>query len=115
MPLAIVQAGAYIFTRGIGLTQYLLEYKENFKQLARKKPRSGWQYGEHTIFTTWEISFKAIENENPKAADILLLSSFMSNEDIKEEIFPPDDDSNGMVIILLLNEWSADTSTCRRP
>lgn len=38
------------------------------------------------MFTTWEISFQAIKAENEAAADLLLLCSFLSNEDIWEEM-----------------------------
>ena len=44
------------------------------------------EYGEG-VLTTWEVSFKAIEKENPKAVELLLLCGFLANDDIFEEIF----------------------------
>lgn len=36
--------------------------------------------------TTWEISFKAIKTDNKASAELLLLCSFLHNEDITEEM-----------------------------
>lgn len=47
-----------------------------------KTPSYVWRYRDDTVFTTWEISFQAIEEENKDAAKLLLLCSFLSNNDI---------------------------------
>jgi hypothetical protein len=52
-----------------------------FKEVIGSKPRGDWTYNE-TAFTTWEISFAAIETEYPEAADLLLICSFFSNINI---------------------------------
>jgi len=38
------------------------------------------------VFATWEISFKAIQEKNPKAAELLLVCAFFDHEDIREEL-----------------------------
>ena len=38
------------------------------------------------MFATWEISFKAIEEKNPKAAELLLVCGFFDHEDIQEKL-----------------------------
>jgi len=38
------------------------------------------------VFATWEISFKAIQEKSPKAADLLLAYGFFDHEDIQEEL-----------------------------
>ena len=53
--------------------------------LNKKPPSSVWQYGEKTVVTTWEISFEAVQKEDPQAAELLLLCSFLSNKDINSE------------------------------
>jgi hypothetical protein len=50
--------------------------------LSKKPPSAVWQYGEETVVTTWEISFRAIQEMDPKAADLFLLCSFLVNDDI---------------------------------
>jgi tetratricopeptide (TPR) repeat protein len=84
-PLAISQAHAYIQARQIELKEYLRRYRTMFREVVRSKPREPWTYGE-TTFTTWEISFEAIKAENPEAADLLLLCSFLNSDDIWEDL-----------------------------
>ena len=86
LPLAIDQAGAYLNKLSKPLRTFLPLFEANFKSTLNRKPPSAlWQYGEKTVVTTWEISFEAIQNEDPQAAELLLLCSFLSNEDIKAD------------------------------
>jgi hypothetical protein len=84
LPLAIYQAGAYICAQKLSLRRYLERFETNFDKLFGKKPPNSqvWRYRDDTVFTTWEISFRAIEEENKEAARLLLLCSFLSNNDI---------------------------------
>jgi hypothetical protein len=83
MPVAIDQAGAYIQKLGIPLESYLSIFEASFEETMAKKPAfATWQYRDDTVFTTWEISFKAVANENVKAAELMILCSFLSNDDI---------------------------------
>ena len=82
LPLAIDQAVAYLNRLSKPLRTFLLLFETNFKTaLGKKPPTAVWQYGEKTV-TTWEISFEAIQAEDPRAATLLLLCSFLNNEDI---------------------------------
>ena len=83
LPLAIDQAGAYLNILSKPLHTFLPLFESNFKTvLGKKPPKAVWQYGEKTVITTWEISFQAIQDQDPQAAQLLLLCSFISNEDI---------------------------------
>jgi len=83
LPLAIDQAGSYLSMLQKPLHAFLPLFKENFnKTLSKKPPSAVWQYGEETAVTTWEISFKAIQERDPQAANLLLLCSFLANDDI---------------------------------
>ena len=64
-------------------TQYLEQYESNATYLLSKR----WKGGKHdrSVFATWEISFNAIEKENPKAAELLLVCGFFHHEDIYKE------------------------------
>jgi hypothetical protein len=65
------------------LHAFLPLFDENFNKTLSKKPSAAiWQYGEETVATTWEISFKAIQERDPLAADLLLHCSFLANDDI---------------------------------
>ena len=42
--------------------------------------------GLEAVHATWEISFQSIKKENPQAAALLLLCSFLASENIPEEM-----------------------------
>ena len=87
LPLAIEQAGAYINRISKPLSSYLPLFESNVKALMDKKPSAAtWQYRDDTVFTTWEISFAAVQRENPKAAELLLVCSFFSDNEIVDEL-----------------------------
>lgn len=81
LPLALVQAGAFVAARHISLERYLEIYEESFSTaLANKQPRGVGTYGDRSVLTTWEISFKAIRETNRGAAELLSLCAFLFNE-----------------------------------
>lgn len=87
LPLAIVQAGAYVAVRKMSLRRYLDIYEKFSGDILREKPPAAvWAYGDRTVWTTWEISFQAVKEENEEAAELLSLCSFMSNENIREDM-----------------------------
>jgi hypothetical protein len=87
LPLAIHQAGAYLRKLRKPLKDYLPLFEQNMKYILSKKPLDAtWAYRGDTVFTTWEISFKAIQDVCPTSAELLLICSFLSNEDIWEDL-----------------------------
>ena len=86
LPLALDQAGSYISTMQIPLSKYLERFEGAFAEIAAKKPPMAvWQYRGDTVFTTWEVSFKAL---GLAAQELLLLFGFLDNESIPEELLP---------------------------
>ncbi|KAJ7711879.1 P-loop containing nucleoside triphosphate hydrolase protein [Mycena metata] len=83
LPLAIVQAGAFIAKFG-ALNQYLSLYAKNHNKLLREKPSQSHSDYEWTVYTTWEMSFNQL---SPAAAMLLQLCSFLHREGISEDIF----------------------------
>ncbi|KAF7361594.1 FabD/lysophospholipase-like protein [Mycena sanguinolenta] len=83
LPLAIVQAGAFIL-KSQNLGSYLDLYKENQTRLLREKPTQSNEHYVWTVYTTWEISFKQLR---PRAAMLLQLCSCLHYNGITEEIF----------------------------
>jgi tetratricopeptide (TPR) repeat protein len=83
LPLAIEQAGAYIWAQGAALAEYLLEYKSSFQSVTEKRPEGLEGYA--TVYTTWQISLEAIKAENLQAAELLHLYGFLSN-DVPDEL-----------------------------
>jgi len=84
LPLALSQAGAYIHISQYSLSRYLKEYQTEAGYLLSQK----WTAGQHdrSVFATWEISFKAVQEKGLKAADLLLVCGFFDHGDIPEEL-----------------------------
>ena len=83
LPLAITQAAAYMSKGQMGFSRYLHRFETNFKRVASKAP-TVTTYRNDTVFTCWEMSFKAL---TATAARLLHLCAFLSHEDIPDEIF----------------------------
>ncbi|KAJ7857998.1 hypothetical protein B0H13DRAFT_1727340 [Mycena leptocephala] len=83
LPLAIVQAGAFILQSG-ALGGYLNIYMKNRAQLLREKPAQSHDNYAWTVYTTWQMSFDKL---SPLAAMFLQLCSFLHWEGISEDIF----------------------------
>lgn len=70
--------------RQYSFSRYLREYEIHVGQILSQ----GWKIEdrENSVFSTWELSFEAIHNQNPKAAELLLLCGFLNNVDICDEL-----------------------------
>jgi hypothetical protein len=80
LPLAIVQAAAYINKNGTALAKYLLllkEQEEDVIELLSEEFEDDGRYRDvkNPVATTWLISFEQIRRRSPLAADYL---SFMA-------------------------------------
>ncbi|KAJ7823913.1 hypothetical protein B0H13DRAFT_341419 [Mycena leptocephala] len=83
LPLAIVQAGAFISQSG-ALGSYLDIYVKNQAQLLRERPAQSHDNYAWTVYTTWQMSFDQL---SPLAAMFLQLCSFLHRDGISEDIF----------------------------
>ncbi|GAQ12031.1 folylpolyglutamate synthase [Aspergillus lentulus] len=82
LPLALVQAGAFVRSRHRSLQQYCRLYRTRRDDLLGFASRLG--DSEKAVLTTWEINFKQVERESPGAASLLLLVSFLEQSSIPE-------------------------------
>lgn len=85
LPLALVQAGAYIEETGCSLTDYLSFYVTHRKDLLARRSRFLLDYPD-TVATTWSLSFQQIEQESSVAANVLRLCAFLAPDTIPEEL-----------------------------
>ncbi|KAJ7832957.1 P-loop containing nucleoside triphosphate hydrolase protein, partial [Mycena leptocephala] len=83
LPLAIVQAGAFISQSG-SLNSYLDIYIKNRAQLLSEKPAQSHDDYAWTVYTTWQMSFDQLSQP---ATMLLQLCSFLHRDGISEEIF----------------------------
>ncbi|KAJ7101071.1 P-loop containing nucleoside triphosphate hydrolase protein, partial [Mycena epipterygia] len=83
LPLAIIQAGAFISKSG-DLDSYLALYEQNRAQLLSQKPAQSHDNYAWTVYTTWQISFGQLSQP---AATFLQLCSLLHHQGISEQIF----------------------------
>jgi tetratricopeptide (TPR) repeat protein len=83
LPLALDQAGAYLAATGESLSGYLRLYQQRRADLLRHY--HGREHPE-PVATTWDISFRRVEERNPAAAELLRFCAFLAPEAIPEEI-----------------------------
>ncbi|KAJ7211767.1 hypothetical protein GGX14DRAFT_362346, partial [Mycena pura] len=83
LPLAIIQAGAYI-AKSRNLGGYLTVYSTNKSRLLNEKPAQSHDSYVWTVYTTWQMSFNKL---SPLAAQFLQLCSFLHHKGISEEFF----------------------------
>jgi hypothetical protein len=93
MPLAIVQAAAYIQEKGprYSVRQYIEAFQRSEKQQRsllnykaghlRRDPEA-----RNSIIITWQMSFDEIRENWPASADLLSLMSFFDRQGIPEEV-----------------------------
>ncbi|KAJ7711350.1 hypothetical protein B0H16DRAFT_1900648 [Mycena metata] len=83
LPLAIVQAGAFI-SKSEDLEGYLDLYLNNRARLLSEKAAQSHDDYAQTVFTTWQISFNQLSH---LAATLLQLCSFLHYTGISEDMF----------------------------
>lgn len=83
LPLALVQAGAYIQKTRCGLAGYLERYKLRRTDLLSER---GGLTAEHDepVAATWLLSFERVEASSPAAADLLRTCAFLHPDAIPE-------------------------------
>ncbi|KAJ7153605.1 P-loop containing nucleoside triphosphate hydrolase protein [Mycena filopes] len=83
LPLAIVQAGAFI-AESEDLSGYLVLYHKNRARLLSKQVLQSHDDYAWTVYTTWQISFDRLSKP---AATLLQLCSFLHYTGISEDMF----------------------------
>ena len=94
LPLALVQAAAYINENGITLSDYLSlldDQEQNVIDLLSTDFEVEGRYrdSKNPIVMTWLISFKQIRQRDPLAYDYLAFLSCVSPRDIPQSLLPP--------------------------
>ena len=91
LPLALIQAGASIRHNICSLEDYLEIYSSRRSQIISNQPVQGANHYKYTIYTTWEVSFKMIENLASEVAmdaiHILHIFAFLHFEQVPATIF----------------------------
>jgi tetratricopeptide (TPR) repeat protein/DNA-binding XRE family transcriptional regulator len=85
LPLALDQAGAYLEETGCGLPGYLHRYDQHRSFLLDR--RGGFSRAHpHSVTMTFRLLLEQLERDQPAAADVLRLCSFLHADAIPEEL-----------------------------
>ncbi|MCJ1384414.1 hypothetical protein MMC17_007530 [Xylographa soralifera] len=91
LPLALIQAGASIRQNICSLEDYLELYSSHRKEIFSKLPVQGADQYKYTIFTTWEVSFRMIEQQGTEEAadaiEVLHVFAFLHFEQVPATMF----------------------------
>ena len=93
LPLAIVQAAAYINENGIAIADYvslLEEQEEDVIDLLSEEFEDNGRYRnvKNPVATTWLISFEQIRHRDPLAAEYLSFMACIDSRDIPRSLLP---------------------------
>ena len=94
LPLAIVQAAAYINENGLVFTDYILlleDQEEEVIDLLNEEFEDDGRYRniKNPVATTWLISFEQIRYHDPLAIDFLSFIACIDSKDVSQSLLPP--------------------------
>jgi hypothetical protein len=79
LPLALATVGAYLDQAAISCSDYLRLYKESWVQLHKSSPELS-SYEDRTIYSTWQISFNHVKQQNVLSAQPLQVESIKDSD-----------------------------------
>jgi tetratricopeptide (TPR) repeat protein len=85
LPLALSTAGAYLEHVSMTLSEYLQLYKASWLELQTMSPQLD-SYEERSLYSTWQITFDRIRQQNPASASMLKLWAYFDRQDIWFEL-----------------------------
>ena len=88
---------AFMLKRRKNVSQYLESYRRNdstrIQLLGQKTKYHGREARPlESVLTTWWISFESIKTENPRAAELLSIMSFLDRQGIPDSLVTLDDE-----------------------
>lgn len=86
LPLALATAGAYLSQSADSFNDYLQTYNNSWNDLSQHS-RGPVDYEERTLYSTWNVSFEQIQDQDPAAAELLKLMAYLDNQDLWHELF----------------------------
>jgi len=88
--LALASAASFLERTSFSVQEYLDEYDENW--VDEEDSSNLLEYGDRTLFTTWNMSLEKIKSQDPHTAELLRILAFFSNENIYYELLAADDE-----------------------
>ncbi|KAK8900850.1 hypothetical protein QC760_010614 [Botrytis cinerea] len=81
LPLALSTAGVYLEHVTTSFSDYLQLYKTSWLKLQTTSPQLD-SYEDRTLYTTWQITFDRIQQQNPASVQLLRLWAYFHREDL---------------------------------
>ncbi|RYP62421.1 hypothetical protein DL769_007310 [Monosporascus sp. CRB-8-3] len=111
LPLAIMQASAYMNETEKTTAEYLKMYQSNHEEMIYLLSREFEDLGRYDniknpIATTWLISFRQILHSNLLAADYLRFMCFLAEQDIPQSLLPSKGEARTADAIATLKAYS---------
>ena len=85
-PLALSQAGRFMYETKTSPAKYLRQFESRFKSLLKQRPALR-EYGNGSIMATFSLSYDQLMVSNPSAAAFLMLCSCFDNADLSFDLF----------------------------
>jgi hypothetical protein len=85
LPLALATAGAYLDQVAVSLSDYLRLYKQSWVQLQESSPELD-SYEDRTLYSTWQISFDHVKQQNDLSAKLLCFWAYFNSQDLWLEL-----------------------------
>ena len=85
LPLALSAAGVYLEHVTTSFSDYLRFYKASWLKLQMRSPRLS-SYEDRSLYTTWQITFDRIEQQNAASAKLLKLWAYFDRQDVWFEL-----------------------------
>ncbi|KAI9763143.1 MAG: hypothetical protein M1840_000908 [Geoglossum simile] len=89
-PLALATAGAYLKQAAITFSDYLRLYRKSWAKLQKTSPELS-SYEDRMLYSTWQISFERVEQQNLLSAQLLRLWAYFDNQDLWFELLQHSD------------------------
>ncbi|KAJ5627818.1 Disease resistance protein [Penicillium lividum] len=84
LPLALATAGAYLEQVSISCTEYIQLYRESWQQLQKETPQLAAY--DQKLYSTWNLSYRHIQQQSPIAAMLLRQWAYFASEDLWYEL-----------------------------
>lgn len=85
LPLALATAGVYLSQSAGSFNNYLELYNNSWNDLSQHSTKPV-DYKERTLYSTWNVSFKQIQDQDPSAAELLKMMAYLNNQDLWYEL-----------------------------
>ncbi|KAK5203135.1 hypothetical protein LTR96_011434 [Exophiala xenobiotica] len=79
-PLALATAGAFLGESAVSFGQYLRQYEARWRVIDSMEELP--DYPSRTLYSTWDLSFTQIQQQNPRAAHLLRFLAYFDAQDV---------------------------------